>query len=64
MKTDRDKLRDEIERMCIIDGKTFEEKLRSITVIPGGPKFLFNEEGELKSVTRDGVSYTENGVRK
>jgi hypothetical protein len=62
--TDRDILRDEIERLCIIDGKTFEEKLRSITVLPGGPKYMFDADGNLKSVMKAGVSYNEKGARK
>lgn len=54
--TDREKLRDEIERMCVITGRTFEEKDKTISV-RGGPKYTFTEAGEIKSIIRGGISY-------
>lgn len=58
--TDREKLRDEIERACVIAGKTCEERDSSITVI-GGAKFIFLDSGELKSIIRGGISYGPDG---
>ena len=60
--TDRDILRDQIERACVIAGKTCEERDYSITVI-GGPKYLFLDNGELKSIIRDGISYGPDGKK-
>jgi hypothetical protein len=60
--TDRDKLVIEIERMCVITGKTYEERDHTITV-HNGPKFIFTAEGEVKSIIRDGKAYGPNGQR-
>jgi hypothetical protein len=60
--TDRDILRDEIERMCVISGKFFIERDTTITVIHG-PKFIFTAEGEIKSIIRDGKAYGPDGQR-
>lgn len=61
--TDKDILRDEIERQCVISGKRYEEKECTITVI-GGPKFIFTRAGEIKSIIRDGKAYGPDGERK
>jgi hypothetical protein len=61
--TDRDILRDEIERMCCISGNVFEERDSTITVV-GVMKYMFTPQGELKAVIRDGVSYTDKEVRR
>jgi hypothetical protein len=60
--TDRYILRDEIERQCVIYGKGFEETDRTITV-HDGPKFFFRIDGTLKSIIKDGKSYTADGER-
>jgi hypothetical protein len=62
--TDRDVLRDEIERMCVIHGKTFDEKGKSITVLPSGPKFIFMTDGSIKTIIRGGKAFDSNGPRK
>ena len=61
--TDRDVLRDEIERVCVIYGKTFVEKDRTINVL-GGPKYIFEADGTLKSIIKAGQSFGPNGGRK
>ena len=62
--TDRDVLRDEIERMCVIDRMVCKERGQSIEVI-GGPKYMFTAEGELKSIisSNDGKSFDADGER-
>ena len=62
--TDRDILRDEIERLCIIQQKNVKETDSCIEVIPGGPKYIFTPEGVLRSVIKMGVSYKEHGIDK
>jgi hypothetical protein len=63
MLTDRDVLRDELERMCVISGKRFEERDASINII-GGPRFIFTAEGEIKSIIKDGKAYGPDGERR
>jgi len=60
--SDRDVLRDQIERACVISGKRFEERDASINVI-GGPRFIFTAEGEIKSIIKDGKAYGPDGQR-
>jgi hypothetical protein len=60
--SDRDILRDEIERGCVISGKIMIERDASITVIHG-PKFIFTAEGEIKSIIRNGKAYGPDGQR-
>jgi hypothetical protein len=60
--TDRDKLRDEIERMCVISGKGYEETDRTI-IVHDGPKYFFRIDGSIKSIIKDGISYNAEGER-
>lgn len=60
--TARDKLRDMIERVCVIDGMHVEERESTINIV-GVAKFMFTPEGELKSIIRGGKSYTPDGER-
>jgi hypothetical protein len=62
MTTDRDKLRDAIERACVIAGKVCEERDCTITVL-GGPKYIFTAEGDLKSIIKGGKSFNDKGER-
>ena len=68
--TDRDALRYILERLCVVQSVlaknfpgqgyreiAFEERDKTISVIPGGPKWTFTEAGEIKSLIRDGISY-------
>jgi hypothetical protein len=61
--TDRDILLDEIERMCCITGKTFEEREHTITV-HGGPKYIFLADGTLKSIIKNGKAYGPDGEKR
>lgn len=61
--TDRESITQEVERACIIAGKSYVETEHSLTVI-GGPKFTWTAEGEIKSIIRGGQSYGPDGGRK
>jgi len=61
--TDRDILVDEIERMCVIDGKECVETEHAIEIV-GVAKFLWTDDGQIKSIIRDGKSYGPEGVRR
>lgn len=63
MLTDKDILRDEIERVCVIDGLIFTEKDRTIT-IPGRVKYIFETDGTVKSIIKDGKSFGPDGSRR
>ena len=60
--SDRDILRDHIEAVCVITGKTYEEREHSITIL-GGPKYQFTENGEIKSIIRGGKSFGPEEVK-
>jgi hypothetical protein len=60
--TDRDKLVIEIERMCVITGKTYEERDHTITV-HNGPKFIFTADGEIKTIIKNGQAFGPEGIR-
>jgi hypothetical protein len=72
--TDRDVLRDEIERDVIIHNatakgrgvplKAMQERDKTITVLPGGPKFIFLPDDTLKSIIKAGKAYDSNGERR
>jgi hypothetical protein len=68
--TDRDILRDKIEIAITIENvqrqsegkklKVIVERERSIQVIPG-PRFIFTEANEIKSIIKGGRSYGPDG---
>lgn len=66
--SDRDILRDHIERQIIIDNATLGtdysmvEREHSISVV-GGPKYQFTENGEIKSIIRGGKSFGPEEVK-
>ena len=62
--TARDILRDWLEWCAAVQGKNVLEKDSTITVIPGGPKYIFYPDGELKSVIKAGESYGPRGKNK
>jgi len=62
--TDREVLRDMIEIMAAIDGKHVEEKEKTITVLPGGPKYIFTTAGEIKSIIRNGKAFGPESERR
>ena len=68
--TTRDFLRDEIERMVIIDNATLglnlrvEEKDKTISILPNGAKFIFTPEGEIKTIVKGGKAFSADGERK
>jgi len=61
--TDREKLVIEIERMCVITGKTYEERDHTITV-HNGPKYIFTADGEIKTIIRNGRAFDDKGERR
>ena len=61
--TDREILTVHIEYACAVAGKTYEEHEHSISIV-GGPKYIFTEDGQIKSVIRDGKSYGPDGTRR
>jgi hypothetical protein len=60
--TDREKLSFEIERQCLIQSLSCEEKENSITVA-GHVKYLFTADGEIKSIIRNGRAFGPDGER-
>ena len=60
--TDRDKLRDELERVCVIKGLRFEERER--TILAGNVKYIFTPEGEIKTIVKGGKAFSAEGERK
>ena len=60
--SDRDKITAYIEYLCVIDGMRYVEREHSLTV-PGVVKFIFTDTGEIRSIIRDGKSYTDDDVR-
>jgi hypothetical protein len=60
---DRDKTEGAIEISCIIRGKQYKEREHSI-VVHNGPRYMFDAEGCIKSIIKDGHAYDENGERR
>jgi len=48
----------------VIRKKNYAETDSTITVIPGGPKYMFTADGELRSIIRDGKSFDADGERR
>jgi hypothetical protein len=61
--TDREKLTEHIERVCAITGKMVIEHDRSLEVV-GGPTYRWTDDGQIKSIVKDGQSYGPEGKRR
>ena len=60
--TERDLIRNVIEKACAITGKQMIEHDFSIS-ITNGPKYLFTAAGQIKSIIKNGKSYSSEGER-